>query len=76
MKVSRTTRKNLLISGFVQFIFVGILFVIIQDKEVLAYFLSFETLLTILFFGVIGGLLYLWTTQLTAKLITRFKKQE
>jgi len=75
-KEFRTTRKNLHIRGLVQFILVGILFVIIQDKEVLAYFLSFETILTILFFGVVGGLLYPWTTQLMAKLFTRFKKQE
>jgi len=71
----KTTRKNLLIRGFGQFILTGILFVIIQDKEVLAYFLSLETILTILSIGVVGGLLYLFTTPLLADYFKRFKKE-
>jgi len=72
----KTTQKNLLLRGVGQFILVGILFVIIHDKEVLAYFLSIETILTILIIGVVGGLLYQWTTPMLGKYFKRYKKHE
>jgi hypothetical protein len=67
-------RMDLLKRGFSQFLLVGILYAIIRDKEVLAYFLSLDTILTVLIFAVLGGLLYPLTTPMLAKSIRRFRK--
>jgi hypothetical protein len=42
----------------------GILVAIIQEKEVLNYFLSFKTILMIIFFIVVGGSLYVLATSI------------
>jgi len=66
---------DLLKRGFGQFLLTGILYAIIRDKEVLAYFLSLDTIITVLLFGVLGGLTYMFTTPMLARAIRRFRKR-
>jgi len=54
------SKKYLLKRGFIGFFFVGIIYSIIHEKTVLSYFLKFETLLQILLFTILGGLLSSW----------------
>ena len=62
--------KDLLKRGIVMFFFIGTYTAIIQDKAVLDYFLKTEIIMQILFFTVVGGLLYSWITN---KIINRNK---
>jgi CDP-diglyceride synthetase len=65
--------KNLIKRGFLTFLFIGILFSIIQDKTILSYFLQLQIILQILFFAIIGGLLSSW---INYKIIKRNKWRE
>jgi hypothetical protein len=51
------SKKGLLIRGFVTFLFIGILYSIIQDKKILSYFLQAKILFQILFFTLLGGII-------------------
>lgn len=55
--------RKLLIRSFGQMLVIGLLTVIVQDKKVLDYFLSTEIILQILFFTIVGGLLFYWITR-------------
>ena len=69
----KVTYKDLLIRGVIQFFFIGILFSIIDDKYVLAYFLKTKTLFQILLFTLLGGLLYSRVTYMIRKKIEQKK---
>lgn len=63
----KVTYKDLLLRGAIQFFLIGILFSIIEDKNVLAYFLKTKTIVQILLFTIFGGLLYSFTANIIRK---------
>ena len=69
------TYKYLLKRGMISFLFIGILFSIIQDKEILAYFLKSETLIQIMLFVILGGLLSSWINYRLLKRLERRKSE-
>ena len=71
----KISNRDLIKRGIVLFLFIGILFSIIQDKTVLAYFLKIETIFQILFFAVIGGLLSSWVNYKLIKRINRKNRE-
>ena len=54
--------KVVLKRGITMWFLAGIFFAIIQDKVVLDYFLKAKTIVQILFFTIVGGLLFSWIT--------------
>lgn len=64
--------SDLLKKRIITFLLVGIIFVIIRDKTILAYFLKLETIVYILLFAILGGLLSSW---IDTKLIKRINKK-
>jgi hypothetical protein len=54
----------------------GLLLVIIQDDEILKYFLSTKVILQILFFVIVGGLLMAYGTGKSLWRISKKKEEE
>ena len=67
--------KDLLKRGMVTSFIIGIFTAIIQDEVVSKYFLQMGTIVHILLFTIVGGLLYSWGTSKLIKIINR-KKDE
>ncbi len=61
-ETTKISFKALIIRGVIQFFFIGILFSIIDDEYVLKYFLKAKTILQVLLFALLGGLLYCFVT--------------
>jgi uncharacterized integral membrane protein len=64
--------KEVLKRGITIWLLAGFFFAISQDKVVLDYFLKAKTIIQILFFTIVGGLLYSW---ITYKIINKNKNK-
>lgn len=78
MKNGETTIhfRDLLKRGFITCFFIGIIFVIIQEKTILLYFMKLETVFQILFFTIVGGLFSSWINYLLIKRRSNIRSAE